>query len=268
MQEHVAHNKSVLDRKEDREVHDWLTPLNFGPQHSDYLRRRQPGTGKWLLDSKEYRTWCGTRQQTLFCPGMPGAGKTILTSIVINELEYRLWDDSTSAIAYVYCNFKQKDEQKIEDLIASLLKQLAQVRPSLPVAIKQLHDRHSSKRTRPTLEEITQALCSVVSEYSRVFIVVDALDECQMSDNCRARFLSTLFDLQAKSTINLFATSRVIPEILEKFKKSPCLEVRASDFDIRKYLEGHIAQLGAVVTERNDLRDMIINTITKAVAGM
>ncbi|KAK8048380.1 hypothetical protein PG994_010110 [Apiospora phragmitis] len=268
IQEHVAYNKSVLDRKEDRDVLDWLTPLNYGPQHSDYLRRRQPGTGQWLLDSEEYQTWRETRQQTLFCPGMPGAGKTILTSSVIDDLEHRFWDDSTSAIAYVYCNFKRKDEQRIEDLIASLLKQLAQVRPSLPVAIQQLYDRHVPKRTRPTLEELSQALHSIVSEHSRVFIVVDALDECQTSDDCRARFLSTLFDLQARSKIHLFATSRVIPDISERFEGSPHLEVRASDSDIRRYLEGNIAELGAVVTEKIDLRDAIINTITDAVHGM
>ena len=247
---------------------NWLTPLDYGPQHSDYLRRRQPGTGQWLLNSKEYQTWLEAWQQTLFCPGMPGAGKTILASTVIDDLEHKFWDDRTSAIAYVYCNFKRKDEQKIEDLIASLLKQLAQVRPSLPVAIQQLYDRHAPKRTRPTLEELSQALHSVVSEHSRVFIVVDALDECQTSDDCRARFLSTLFDLQVRSKINLFATSRVIPDISERFEGSPHLEVRASDFDIRRYLEGHIAELGAVVTEKNDLRDAIIDTITGAVHGM
>lgn len=268
VQEHVIHNRSVLDRKEDREVLDWLTPLDYGPQHSDYLKRRQPGTGQWLLDSEQYRTWLGTTQQTLFCQGMPGAGKTILTSTVIDDLEHRFWDDRTSAIAYVYCNFKRKDEQKIEDLIASLLKQLAQVRPSLPVAIKQLHDRHTPKRTRPTLEDMSRALLSVIFEYSRVFIVVDALDECQTSDDCRARFLSMLFDLQAQSKIHLLATSREIPDINEKFKGSLHLEVRASDFDIRRYLEGHIAELGAVVTEKNDLRNAIIQSITEAVHGM
>ncbi|KAK8080213.1 hypothetical protein PG997_008031 [Apiospora hydei] len=249
MQKHVIYNKSVLDRKEDREVLDWLTPLDYGPQHSDYLRRRQPGTGQWLLDSEEYRTWLGTTHQTLFCPGMPGAGKTILASTIIDNLEHRFRDDRTSAIAYVYCNFKRKDEQKIEDLIASLLKQLAQVRPSLPVAIQQLRDRHAPKRTRPTLDEMSQALRSVVSEHSRVFIVVDALDECQ-------------------TKIHLLATSRVIPDISEKFEGSPHLEVRASDFDIRRYLEGHIAELGAVITEKNDLRDAIMNSITEAVDGM
>ncbi|KAK8043811.1 purine and uridine phosphorylase [Apiospora phragmitis] len=192
--DHVARTRFILDSEADLKILNWLTALDYGPQHSDYLRRRQSGTGQWLLDSEEYRTWLGTTQQTLFCPGMPGAGKTILTSTVINDLEQRFWDDRTSAITYVYCIFKRKDEQKIEYLITSLLKQIA------------------------------QALRSIVSEHSRVFIMVDAVDECQTSEDYRARFLSTLFDLQAQSKINLFAISRVIPDINKKFEGSPYLE--------------------------------------------
>ncbi|KAK8038807.1 hypothetical protein PG993_007218, partial [Apiospora rasikravindrae] len=256
--DHVARTRIILDNEADLKILNWLTPTDYGPHHSDYLRRRQIGTGQWLLNSDEYQTWLSTRQQTLFCPGMPGAGKTILTSAVIDDLEHRCGDDNTPAIAYIYFNYKQTDDQKIEDLIASLLKQLAHVRPSLPVAIKQLYHRHSHKRTKPTLGELTQALHSVVfehgKEHTRVFILVDALDECQTTDGCRAHFLSTLFDLQAQSKVNIFATSRAIPDISERFEGNPCLEVRASDVDIRRYLEGHIAQLGAVLTEDSDLK--------------
>ncbi|KAK8126836.1 uncharacterized protein PG998_002595 [Apiospora kogelbergensis] len=244
--ENVMHNKSVLDRKEDREILDWLTPLDYGSQHSDYLRRRQSGTGQWLLDSDEYQTWLGTRQQTLFCPGMPGAGKTILASTVINDLEHRFRDDNRLAIAYVSLRSD----------------------PFHPPLLKKLHGQHAHKRTRPTLDGISKALRSIIPEYLRVFVVVDALDECQMSDNCRARFLSTLLDLQAQSKINILATSRSIPDIDEKFKDSPRLEVRASDIDIRRYVKGHISELRAIDTENGDFEDEIVSRITEAVDGM
>src|SRR6185437_11037995 len=95
---------------------EWLTPVDYGPQQSDYLRRRQPGTGKWLLDSAEYQTWLNTNQKTLFCPGIPGAGKTILTSIIVEELTTRFRNDKSIGIIYLYCNFRRQDEQKAEDL--------------------------------------------------------------------------------------------------------------------------------------------------------
>lgn len=196
MQEQVTHNQSVLNRKEREDVLNWLAAFNYGMQHSDHLRRHQPGTGQWFLNSERYQTWMRTRQQTLFCSGMPGAGKTILTSIVIDHLEQNFLDDDDSAIAYVYCNFKRRE--KVEDLIASLLKQIAQARPSLAEAVRKLHGRHASMGTRPSLQDLSQALTSIASEHSRVFIVIDALDECQTSDNCQADFLSTLFNLQSQ----------------------------------------------------------------------
>src|SRR5579862_1194027 len=116
--------RSKLDRREDLEILNWLTPIDYGPQHSDFFRRRQPGTGQWLLDSVKYQDWLKTKKQTLFCPGIPGAGKTILTSTVVNDLYNRFYNDTAVGIAYIYCNFRSKEKQKINDLLASLLKQL------------------------------------------------------------------------------------------------------------------------------------------------
>jgi hypothetical protein len=81
-------------------------------------------------------------------------------------------------MAYVYCNFQRQDEQKIDNLLASLLKQLAESKPSLPGSVKDLYDQHKDKRTRPSLEEIRGVLQSLAAMYSRVYFIVDALDEC------------------------------------------------------------------------------------------
>lgn len=72
-----------------RTILDWLSPLDFTSQQNDFIRRRQADTGLWLLQSKEYQHWVTTAKETLFCPGMPGAGKTVLTSIVIEDLYER-----------------------------------------------------------------------------------------------------------------------------------------------------------------------------------
>jgi hypothetical protein len=103
-------------------VLDWITPIDYAPQLNDFIARRQAGTGQWLLDSTEYRTWVETNKQTLFCLGIPGAGKTILNSIVVEELAACFQNDKRIGIAYLYCNFRRQHEQKVEDLLASLLK--------------------------------------------------------------------------------------------------------------------------------------------------
>jgi Cdc6-like AAA superfamily ATPase len=216
-----------LNYDEDIKVLDWLTLVDYGPQQTEYIKRRQPGTGQWLLDSPEFQTWLNIENQTLFCPGIPGSGKTILTSIIVEELSRRFSNDPTIGITYIYCNFRRQDQQ-IDQLLASLLKQLAESQPSLLGTVKDLYNRHKMKRTRLSLEEISRSLQAVATLYSRVFIIVDALDECQVSDGCRQRFISGLFSLQAKCGANLLVTSRFIPDITERFDQAITLEIHAT----------------------------------------
>jgi hypothetical protein len=261
--------RSKLDRKKDLEILNWVTPIDYGPQHSDFLKRRQQGTGQWLLDTAEYQIWQNTDKQTLFCPGIPGAGKTILTAIVIDRLTTRFQNDADIGIAYVYFNYKQSiDKQNVDNLLSSLLKQLSQERPSLPESVKTLHDQHRNKWTRPSIDELSRALQSVAAMYSRVFIIVDALDECQASDGCRGRFLSEIFTLQAKTGANLFATSRHISNIEKKFEGSTLLEIRASEEDVRRYLNGHMLRLPGFVARSPELQEEIKAVIVNAVEGM
>ncbi|RYP20247.1 hypothetical protein DL765_002921 [Monosporascus sp. GIB2] len=258
---------SKLDTKEDLEILNWLTPIDYGPQHSDFLRRRQPGTGQWLLDSAEYQTWIKMNKQTLFCPGIPGAGKTILTSIVVDDLSKRFQSDQNIGFAYIYCTFQRRDEQNVDSLLASLLKQLAQRQPILPSSLKHLYNRHKMERTRPLLEATSRVLQSVASMYSRVFVVVDALDECQTSDGCRKKLLKELFALRDTCRVNLFATSRVNDDIAEAFTEATSLKVHARDDDIGAFLDERMLHLQSDIFDE-EVRNLIKKKIIEATDGM
>ncbi|CZR68455.1 related to 2-5A-dependent ribonuclease [Phialocephala subalpina] len=250
--------------------------LNWKPEDIDELRSRistnigflNAFNGRLTRDNVVKLTWLETDKQTLFCPGIPEAGKTILISIVVEELTARFHDDESIGIAYLYCNFRRQDEQKIDDLLASLLKQLVESQLSLPGTVKDLYDRYKTKQTRPSLDEVSRAIQSVAALYSRVFIIVDALDECQTSDGCRSIFLTEIFKVQASSGANVLATSRFIPEITEKFDGSILLEIRASEEDVRRYLDGHMFRLPGFVNRSLELQDEIKTGIVLSVKGM
>lgn len=102
--------------------------------------------------------------------------------------------------------------------------------------------------------------------FSRTFVVVDALDECQSSE--RPRFLSEIFDTQVKCGLSFFATSRFIGNITAKFDYSTSLEIRASQEDIQRYPDNNMSRLPACVRRARDIQEKIKSTVIETVDGM
>ncbi|KAJ3484049.1 hypothetical protein NLG97_g7154 [Lecanicillium saksenae] len=263
--ERLVHNQ---DDGERLVILDWLTTVDYAPVQSDLMVRKEAGTGQWLLNAEEFQTWVSAEGENLFCPGIPGAGKTMLSAIVVDNLTRRFGSDENVAIAYIYCDYRRTQEQQAAHLLASLLKQIAERRRSLPFFVSSLYERHRGKRTRPSFNELSTTLQFAVARFQKVFIVVDALDECQAADGCRSTFLSEVLGLQNHWPVNFFATSRFIPSVLDIFRDSASLEIRAACEDVRKYVESRLPNLPSFVRGRLDLQEEVVGEITRAVDGM
>ncbi|KAI1110175.1 hypothetical protein F5Y14DRAFT_371523 [Nemania sp. NC0429] len=254
--------------RQHQKILDWLAATDYSDQQSDFIGRRQAGTGQWLLASDEYQRWVKTEKEALFCPGIPGAGKTIISSIVVDDLLDRQRADESIGVCYVFFNFRRNDEQRFSQLVASLLRQLVQTQSTLSESVKLLHGRHERTGTRPSADELLQALYSVVSEYGRVFMVIDALDECQTADDCRGKFISQLLKIVSEREVNVLATSRPIGEIVSRFEGAVTVNIRARDDDIVRYLDGNLSCLPGFVSARVDLWTEIKERIIECVDGM
>jgi ankyrin repeat domain-containing protein 50 len=66
----------------------WLSDFEPQKKHKDVRARRLEDTGQWLLDREEFRIWRDDPQPNsiLWCHGIPGAGKTVLSSVVPHKL--------------------------------------------------------------------------------------------------------------------------------------------------------------------------------------
>jgi hypothetical protein len=148
------------------------------------------------------------------------------------------------------------------------LKQLIKGLPFLPESMKNLYEHHKNRQSRPSIEEICEVLQSVAVNYTKTFIIIDALDECQASDGGREKLLLAIFELQAKSGVNVFATSRFIPEIVRKFEGGISLEIRASSHDVQKFLDGKMSELRPFVLRNFLLQEDIRTAITETADGM
>lgn len=270
MKQSVDRLVSVHRDQRNINILDWLTPPSYSTQQSDFLSRREQGTGEWLLSSDQFQTWVKNESRILFCPGMPGAGKTVQTSVVVDHLQSKFQEDPKAGIAFFFFDYTQQDEQTIDTFLASLLRQLTACQSPLPEVVQELYKKHNTqaKRTRPSTEELIGVLNSVAAIYSRIFITIDALDECKLSNDTRPRVLSYIFELRAETKANLFITSRFNEEISEAFSSIPTLEIRASDEDVQKYLRGNMVYLPKFVRKDPDLEKRIIGSILQAVHGM
>ncbi|KAF1936446.1 hypothetical protein EJ02DRAFT_480563 [Clathrospora elynae] len=256
-----------LDNVEHRRLAEWISPTDYPAQQSDIIKRRQEGTGQWFLDAPQVASWLSEAKGTLFCPGIPGAGKTMVAAIAIEHL-LKLAQNSSHGVAYVYCNYKSQAEQDASSMLAAILKQLVQGRPSTVEPVERLQKQHANQGTKPSLDEIYSALRDVLAHYSTVHIVIDALDECQNSDGTRVQFLTKIRDLQAVQDVCIMATSRFIPEIVDAFEKAPTLEVRANREDVKRFVAGQIYRLPGCIKRNPALQEIVQDKIVEAVDGM
>lgn len=251
-----------------REVQDslaWLSPSDYSTRHSDLASRGQQGTGKWLLKSRHFQAWLSGREQTLYCPGMPDAGKTTLLSMIVDYITANFGQHSGTGVAFLYLDLQRKHEQNAVEILARLLRQVAETSGQYS-AVLALRDRHKTSHTRPSVAHLAAALSDVVSAASRCFILIDALDECQKPD--RRLLLDTLLPLQRGKGVQLFCTSRFDPQISAYFSNSSRLEIRASDEDVSLFLRDHMKELPAFVHRDPGLQVEVETTILTSVQGM
>ncbi|KAH8703741.1 ankyrin repeat-containing domain protein [Talaromyces proteolyticus] len=250
-----------------QDILEWLAEADFTNQQSDIIAKRQKGTGEWMLESNEFKQWFEQENQTLFCPGIPGAGKTVITSVVIQHLDSVFRSDPTVGIAYLYFSLQQPQQHnQTAKMMRSLLRQLVRIPTS--ESLMCLYGHYNSKGTSPSADEVLEVLCSVAASYSRVFIVVDALDEFQGSQEERMVFLSMMFKIQERIGANIFATSRFIKEIENEFRGAIKLMIRAHDIDVQKYIDGRLQKIPLLASKDLSLLQEIKGRVSKAAGEM
>jgi hypothetical protein len=267
----IQQGQNRQDQDQDLQKHyetmDWLSPDNFAAQQSDLITRKQADTGQWFIDSHEFTEWVNGTSQTLFCPGIPGAGKTMMAAIAVDHLQ-NFVRTTDIGVAYLYCNYKRQAEQTAPNLVAAIIKQLVQDRPSIAQSLSGIYEHHRVKRTRPQIKELSSVLQSVVGNYSKVYVVLDALDECPEQNRTRSQLLGICRDLQQQSGLHLMVTSRRISGIVEEFKDVPLVDVRASNLDLKRFVIGNVDRFAKFVRLNNDLQELVQNRVVEAADGM
>ncbi|KAJ7165398.1 hypothetical protein C8R46DRAFT_901150, partial [Mycena filopes] len=243
------------------QIIDWFSPINFFQQHADISSARQKGTGGWLLVHPHFQEWKEGLGRTLWCSGIPGAGKTVLVSMVVDHLS----QGPTARIACIYLNHKETKVQTPANLLAGIWRQLVIGGRDIS-AVRTLYKGHLEKKTTPSLAEIENTVHNEIG-MSKVYIVVDAVDE--YPEELRQILLPALAAMGP--TCNLMMTSRPHITPSSAFQNIKFLEIHADMDDIQAYVNMEINKsphLSKFVQKQPTLMGEIHARISGKVAGM
>ena len=254
------------------EVVRWLSPQEQENDHyedelEDARSSRHSGTCRWILARPEYDSWLNAGSATesllLWICAIPGAGKTVLASYIIDQVAQKLSDNSQNIL---YFFFKNTDKDKNTPLAAAkaLLHQLLQFddRSEL-LGDLQNHMEASSQPRTFNFKLLWGLFCKHCPRLCIRFILLDALDEC---DNI-SLLLPGLTELSQRYHIKLIFTGRE-QDLITELNGLPVLRIRPNDVadDIEAFSKYQISERPNLSDRR--VRPRIIRTLNSRNKGM
>lgn len=188
-------SEKALEESRFRELLNWLSPTQFSYHHADHSENRLAGTGQWLLDHPEYCQWrASSSSSILLLHGIPGCGKSMLSSMVVDSLlSERATNPTTAPFAYFYCaDYEAEPERGQPDkIMRSIVRQLtvsAQPQRKVRDAVLSEYERRRAEAELDGFEAKTLQvkdcvrLILDVTNSDPVTIVLDAVDEVKEQD--------------------------------------------------------------------------------------
>ncbi len=239
-----------MHRDRHRDIVKWLAPFNHEASYFvDDLRSayesRHPDTCKWILDRPEFEAWMdsGLNDATtrmLWLNGVPGAGKTVLSSFVINRCSEVSGKKPSTPVLYFFFKLTDSDKNSVLAVTRSLIYQLYLFFPaSLSADIVSLRDG-SGKNKALSDQRLWDLFVKHAKDVANLIIVLDALDECDGVDILLGRMISLL-----QCCAKIFVVSRKEENIALALEGHPHIVISHEDVeaDIRSYIAVEIEKI-------------------------
>ena len=160
-----------------KKIFSWLAAPDPSSNFESARKKRQQDTGKWLLESPTFVAWKESACSLLWLFGKAGSGKTVLSSTAIHSLHEE--DQTDKRVAYFYFDFQINDKQKVQNFLNSIIVQLFDCNDDTLSIAERFYNSHSHGRTAPTIQGSKGVLRQIFERAPSVYLVIDALDECQ-----------------------------------------------------------------------------------------
>ncbi|MCJ1262293.1 hypothetical protein MMC22_002163 [Lobaria immixta] len=192
-----------------QEVLSWLSAAeDVQEEHLHNLAdKRQPGTCDWILDDDQMVSWVEDEKgdPIFWMTGIPGAGKSFLSSLIIQNLHLR--DDHITL--YYFCS-QSSGPDSCSLILRTLANQLVRENLDLAPLIHHAYRQKGSTLSSPAMKKLLKRVLSTVKSTR---IVLDGVDECDY--NVQKEVLSSLIELQkhAGENCKILVSSRETTEI-------------------------------------------------------
>lgn len=260
------------ERRQTRELMNtmmnYFSPVSFSEKQNEIFSQRQPGTGQWFINSPTFQEWLRSPGATLWCPGGPGSGKTFIASIVVDYLQGLVKKERETGLTYVFCDFRRRIQEPTA-LLANIWTQLILQRDLSKTEVDQLHDDLYARRVKLSAAQINGFVEKEFTDgkFQRMFVVIDALDECNEAQR------ETLLDHVTRlyPWANVLITSRVLGSDLERFTDMRVLRVISAEVDLHAYIRTRITssrKLVENVKRKQDLESEIVRVVSERAQGL
>ena len=157
------------------------------------------------------------------------------------------------------------------DILRSILKHILQRKSSVSDEIRELYEKHSKRETSPTLKDVAVALEAERSKFTKIFLVIDALDECPTSEHTVEILLRHLEKL--RPIVRLMVTGRPFAvEYMSGFASLELREIGASDQDLESFIRGQLnldrSLCKLTSGGESGLGELIVQTVLAKAKGM
>ncbi|KAJ5440439.1 hypothetical protein N7491_002845 [Penicillium cf. griseofulvum] len=165
---------------EQRMALEWLSTVDAAECHHSARAKHEQGTGEWLLESEDFRLWLTGTREIMWLYGIPGAGKTVHCSTIIEHVQRicKNHEQSVSLCIYYYFDFKDRKRQTFDGFIRSAIAQVCQQSTVFPREVMNLYADKSKKGQDPGQATLVETLLMLLRQPGKTYIILDALDEC------------------------------------------------------------------------------------------
>ncbi|KAI0264832.1 hypothetical protein BC834DRAFT_970401 [Gloeopeniophorella convolvens] len=217
----TRHSITIVEREQRRQgrmqqaerYRSWLSVPNSSTNQANASEARYSDTSMWLVRGEVYEAWKSSGA-LLWITGKPGAGKTVICSTVIKNLQDSLRSSKPSAsLAYFYSDFRDTKKQSYRSLLGSLLMDLSTQSDESDKLLRDLFSKCEDGSQEPDADDLIQCLKDMLARSDGIkYIVVDALDEMPnySVSSSRAKSLELVSNLMGlgHSDLRICITSR------------------------------------------------------------